>query len=207
MVVPMLEDDYKNMSLKELMKVRQKLLIDIQDFENGYIYNQEKIYHDVIVSPTPETVYSIDNDNLIMLTRLIKRKLNNIYEEDEEDDDDIEYYFLTVTYYDSDKEYNYLAEDTSIKVGDKVIVERRIENTIATVVDTSFYNEWEAPYPVEETKYIIEKVVEKELDEDEILKENIDNIKYDEIIAVTVAEGGAMGEPNGFYAVTDDLKV
>lgn len=37
-------------------------------------------------------------------------------------------------------------------------------------------------------------------------KDNIDKINYDEIIAVTIAEGGAMSEPNAFYAVLNNLE-
>ena len=39
----------------------------------------------------------------------------------------------------------------------------------------------------------------------ELTNENIKNIKYDDVIAFTIAEGGAMGEPNGFYVVTKEL--
>ena len=41
----------------------------------------------------------------------------------------------------------------------------------------------------------------------ELTKENLIDIKYKNIIAVTIAEGGAMGEPNGFYAVESDYKL
>ena len=33
----------------------------------------------------------------------------------------------------------------------------------------------------------------------ELSNENIDAIKYADIVAITIAEAGAMGEPNGFY--------
>lgn len=41
----------------------------------------------------------------------------------------------------------------------------------------------------------------------EITSENINKINYDSIIAVTIAEGGAMGEPGGFQAVDEYMKV
>jgi len=41
----------------------------------------------------------------------------------------------------------------------------------------------------------------------EIDKENIKDINYDDIIAVTVAEGGAMGEPNRFQAVDKEYQL
>ena len=36
-------------------------------------------------------------------------------------------------------------------------------------------------------------------------KENINEIVYDDVIAITIAEGGAMGEPNAFHAVLKDM--
>ena len=41
----------------------------------------------------------------------------------------------------------------------------------------------------------------------ELTKENISNIKYQDIVAITIAEGGAMGEPDGFYAVLNNYSV
>ena len=41
----------------------------------------------------------------------------------------------------------------------------------------------------------------------ELTKDNIKEINYEDIIAVTIAESGAMGEPNGFYAVDKYLNV
>lgn len=41
----------------------------------------------------------------------------------------------------------------------------------------------------------------------EIDKHNIENINYDTIIAVTVAESGAMGEPNCFQVVDKDMQL
>ena len=41
----------------------------------------------------------------------------------------------------------------------------------------------------------------------ELTNENLREIEYKNIIAVTIAEGGAMGEPNGFYAVESDYKL
>lgn len=39
----------------------------------------------------------------------------------------------------------------------------------------------------------------------DLTKDNINKIKYEDIIAIFVAEGGAMGEPNAFHAVLKDL--
>lgn len=40
----------------------------------------------------------------------------------------------------------------------------------------------------------------------ELNKDNLKDINYNDIVAITIAENGAMGEPNGFYAVTNKLK-
>lgn len=40
-----------------------------------------------------------------------------------------------------------------------------------------------------------------------LTNENIDDIKYEDVIAVTIAEGGAMGEPNSFYVVLHNMKL
>lgn len=39
-----------------------------------------------------------------------------------------------------------------------------------------------------------------------LTKDNIDNIKYENVIAITIAEGGAMGEPNAFHVITKELE-
>ena len=50
-------------------------------------------------------------------------------------------------------------------------------------------------------------IEERKEDPIEIDKDNIKDINYDSIIAVTVAEGGAMGEPSGFLVVDDNMKL
>lgn len=70
-----------------------------------------------------------------------------------------EYYYLTVTYDDfsDNKKYNYISTDTTVKIGDTVIVDRAGEAVSATVIEVGFYNRFNAPYPVELTKKIIGK--------------------------------------------------
>lgn len=72
------------------------------------------------------------------------------------------YYYLTVRYenYYSNKEYNYISDDTSIKAGDRVLVDMLGELVIADVLKTAFYNKFDAPFPVNKTKKIIQKVDE-----------------------------------------------
>ena len=38
-----------------------------------------------------------------------------------------------------------------------------------------------------------------------LTKNNIKNINYEDVIAITISEGGAMGEPNAFHVVTRNL--
>lgn len=206
MVIPMFEDDYKDKSLEELIKARRKLIREMHAYENRYILKTVKIPEEVletVIFPTPDTIYSVDNDNLVMLTRLIKKKLNGF---DWDDDDNI-YYYLTVIYLDdsSKKEYNYISEDRTVKEGDIVIVERKDKKVFARVVDARVYKKKDVPYPVNKTKYIEEKIRFEE--RIEITKENLEEIDYDSVIALTIAEGGAMGEPNALLVVTDELKV
>ena len=103
MVIPMFEDDYKDKSLKELIKARRKLIRKMHVYENRYILKTVKIPEEVletVIFPTPDTKYSVDNDNLVMLTRLINKKLSGF----DWDDYDI-YYYLTVIYLDDSSWY------------------------------------------------------------------------------------------------------
>ena len=38
-----------------------------------------------------------------------------------------------------------------------------------------------------------------------LTKDNITTVNYEDVVAITIAEGGAMGEPNAFHAVLKDL--
>lgn len=40
----------------------------------------------------------------------------------------------------------------------------------------------------------------------DLTKNNIANLECENIIAITIAEGGAMGEPNSFHVVTKSLE-
>lgn len=76
MVIPMFREDYENKTLEELIKERNQLLKSINWYEENHIISKEKKEIEIFINPSPEVVYSIDNDNLIMLTELIKEKLN-----------------------------------------------------------------------------------------------------------------------------------
>lgn len=72
-----------------------------------------------------------------------------------------EFYYLEVAYVDifeQYKTYNYLSEDTSIRRGDKVVVNRNGAETVAIVLNSKLYKRYEVPFPVEKTKSIIKKI-------------------------------------------------
>ena len=72
------------------------------------------------------------------------------------------YYYVSVRYDDGTDGfgYRYISDDESLKVGDRVLVER--QNMLATgrIIEAKFYQYDEVPYPVEYTKKIIEKIDE-----------------------------------------------
>lgn len=75
MVLPMFKEDYENKSLKELVEIRKELLKSIFWYEKEHIIKENVKEPEIIVCPSPEVVYSVENDDLIMLTLLIKEKL------------------------------------------------------------------------------------------------------------------------------------
>lgn len=77
MVCPMFREDYENKSFKELVKERQKLIKRMLEYENTYIFENEKDKLkdvEVFVCPSPDVIWSVDNENLIMITQLIEEK-------------------------------------------------------------------------------------------------------------------------------------
>lgn len=78
MVCPMFREDYENKSFEELVKERQKLIKRMLEYENTYIFESKqddsnKLENiDLIVNPSPDVIWSVDNENLIMLTQLIE---------------------------------------------------------------------------------------------------------------------------------------
>ena len=81
-------------------------------------------------------------------------------QEKNNDSDEEMYYYLTVKYEEhySNKEYNYISEDTSVKVGDRVLVDMAGELVVAEVLETAYCDKFDAPFPVHKTKKIIKKV-------------------------------------------------
>lgn len=77
--------------------------------------------------------------------------------------DDIKVYtYCGVLLPSSDRPYSYIANDDSIKIGDKVIVPfgKDNEETEGTVVYVGQYSRFCVPYPIEKTKTIIKKIQE-----------------------------------------------
>lgn len=73
------------------------------------------------------------------------------------------FYYVMVKYIDSmdSKEYCYISSNTKIKIGDKVIVDRIGTYVVAEVIYTGFFTRYDAPYPIEKTKKVIEVITEK----------------------------------------------
>lgn len=97
-----------------------------------------------------------------------------------------QYYYLTVKYdeFDNGKTYCYISDDTSIKAGDKVVIYMVCDIVLATVVETKYYTKENAPYPIEKTKRIIEKVTEEtDLAKYDIYYDNIDEYDDDDYVS------------------------
>lgn len=114
-------------------------------------------------------------------TELLDEKYIIKYSDNDITNDDKIYYYLTVKYEEhySNKEYNYISDDTSVKVGDRVLVDMAGELAIADVLETAFYDKFEAPFPVHKTKRIIKKVDDDfDIDDIEFYDEENDNLPY-----------------------------
>lgn len=97
-----------------------------------------------------------------------------------------QYYYVTVKYdeYNNGKTYCYISEDTTIETGDKVVVYMADNIVVATVVDTQYYTRENAPYPVEKTKRVIEKVTEEtDLSKYDIYYDDIDEYDEDDYVS------------------------
>lgn len=78
MVIPRFKEDFTNKNLKELLQERQTVLKEIIRIEKESFF-QHKILDEfgMLRHPTPEVIWSVLNDDLIMLTELIKEKSRN----------------------------------------------------------------------------------------------------------------------------------
>ena len=106
--------------------------------------------------------YSDDNNEKeLEIPKILINKSKEDSNEAKQDEEKI-YYYLTVRYEDyySNKEYNYISDDTSVDVGDRVLVDMAGEVVIAEVLETAYCDKFDAPFPVHKTKKIIKKVDE-----------------------------------------------
>ena len=77
-----------------------------------------------------------------------------------------DYIFCSVVFEDPYKSYYYLTDDDSIDIGDFVIVPAGKDNheAIVEVIDVEYFNEADAPFPVDKTKKIIRKCTDEEVE-------------------------------------------
>ncbi len=77
-----------------------------------------------------------------------------------------DYIFCSVVFEDSYKSYYYLTDDDSIDIGDFVIVPAGKDDheAVVEVIDVEYFNEADAPFPVDKTKKIIRKCTDEEVD-------------------------------------------
>lgn len=131
------------------------------------------------------------NDNSENADKIPKFLIKGKHEENDDSDEEI-YYYLTVKYegYCSNKEYNYISDDLTIEVGDRVLVDMAGELVVADVLETAYCDKFDAPFPVHKTKKIIKKVsgdfdtndIEFYEEENGILPDNILHMNIDDTI-------------------------
>lgn len=127
--------------------------------------------------------YSDDvNEKEIEIPKALVNKNKENSNEDNQDEEKV-YYYLTVRYEDyySDKEYNYISDDTSVEIGDRVLVDMSGELVIAEVVETAYCDKFDAPFPVYKTKKIIKKVNENFNLADKEFYGELDSIKMNTV--------------------------
>lgn len=72
-------------------------------------------------------------------------------------EDDTVYIYCGVLFPQASRPYHYRTEDETIKIGDKVVVFVRDQETMGEVVSVGHYLRVAAPFPVEKTKFIFAK--------------------------------------------------
>ena len=143
----------KKYSIDSLKKVKE--IADLRGFWTSVYLKDKKeipynLFNDLENGKTENIgiIYDIYTDNM-------KLRIPKI------EDFDKEYYYVAVVYaddLDSYDFYNYLSDDKSVKVGDKVLVNRAGEDVVALVTEAKYYLGSEVPFPVSRTKSIIKKI-------------------------------------------------
>lgn len=79
MIMPMFKEDYQDKSLKELLKIRQRIMKEIIRIENEDFYINPKTSNNkppfepkMLMDPSPEVVWNILNEDLKMLNEIIE---------------------------------------------------------------------------------------------------------------------------------------
>ena len=143
--------------------VHYKLLKDININVEDREYNYDELYSlsDIVIDKELELIstekdgeYSDLADQYHLLAEMLIDLANDLYE----NSPDREYYYLSVIFENSDKEYNYMSENTNIKVGDYVLVDCNGKETEARVVKVGYYKANNVPFPLSMTKEIIKKL-------------------------------------------------
>lgn len=76
MIAIKLRKNYEDKTLEEIIQERNKVLKEIKEYEDKFVFGEPK-YDEIIYSkPSPQTIYSVNNDDLIMLTQLINEKIS-----------------------------------------------------------------------------------------------------------------------------------
>lgn len=76
MLIKRFRENYEDKSLEDLIKERNNVIKQIKEYEEKFIFDDPK-YGEVMYSkPSPKTIYSVNNEDLIMLTQLIIEKSN-----------------------------------------------------------------------------------------------------------------------------------
>ena len=143
--------------------VHYKLLKDININVEDREYNYDELYSlsDIVIDKELELIstekdgeYSDLADQYHLLAEMLIDLANDLYE----NSPDREYYYLSVVFENSDKEYNYMSENTNMKVGDYVLVDCNGKETEARVVKVGYYKANNVPFPLSMTKEIIKKL-------------------------------------------------
>ena len=139
-------------SIDSLKKAKE--IADLKGFwAADYLKDLQAIPYDLL-----EKLENGNMENIIIndiYTENMKAKIPKI------EDLDKEFYYLSVLYVDelySYNSYNYLSYDDSIKINDKVLVNRDGDDVVALVIEAKYYSGSEVPFPLSKTKTIIKKI-------------------------------------------------
>lgn len=82
------KEEYKNKSIRELIKERQKIMNHIINMENEDILADKYKEEGIGMCPSPATVWKVTCEDLVMITNLLQEK--TMYKNDAEIKDDLD---------------------------------------------------------------------------------------------------------------------